>query len=65
MPSAVWTAIALVLLLEGLPLLLVPNRWRDIMRQVSGLADGQLRFFGLLMVLSAVGLLVLAGGLWG
>jgi hypothetical protein len=65
MSSALWTAFALVLLLEGLPLLLVPNRWRDIMRQVSGLADGQLRFFGLLMVLSAVGLLVFAAGIWG
>ena len=65
MSSALWTAFALVLLLEGLPLLLVPNRWRDIIRQVSGLADGQLRFFGLLMVLSAVGLLVFAAGIWG
>ena len=65
MSSALWTAFALVLLLEGLPLLLVPNRWRDIMRQVSGLADGQLRFFGLLMVLSAVGLFVFAAGIWG
>jgi uncharacterized protein YjeT (DUF2065 family) len=64
MSSALWTAFALVLLLEGLPLLLVPNRWRDIMRQVSGLADGQLRFFGLLMVLSAVGLLAFAAGIW-
>ena len=60
MSSALWTAFAVVLLLEGLPLLLVPARWRDIVRQVSGLADGQLRFFGLLMVLSALGLLVLA-----
>ena len=64
MSSALWTAFALVLLLEGLPLLLVPARWRDIVRQVSGLADGQLRFFGLLMVLSAVGLLVLASKSW-
>ena len=60
MSSALWTAFAVVLLLEGLPLLLVPARWRDIVRQVSGLADGQLRFVGLLMVLSALGLLVLA-----
>ncbi|HTT37324.1 MAG TPA: DUF2065 domain-containing protein [Burkholderiales bacterium] len=60
MSSALWTAFAVVLLLEGLPLLLVPARWRDIVRQVSALADGQLRFFGLLMVLSALGLLVLA-----
>jgi uncharacterized protein YjeT (DUF2065 family) len=65
MSSALWTAFAVVLLLEGLPLLLVPARWRDIVRQVSGLADGQLRFFGLLMVLSALGLLVLASKSWG
>jgi uncharacterized protein YjeT (DUF2065 family) len=65
MSSAIWTAFALVLLFEGLPLLLVPDRWRNIMRQVSSLADGQLRFFGLLMVLSALGLLVFVAGIWG
>ena len=53
MSSAVWIAFALLLLLEGLPLLVAPARWREVVRRVSSLADGQLRFFGLLMVLIA------------
>lgn len=58
MTSALWTAFGLVLLIEGLPLLVAPALWRDFMRQVYSLADGQLRFFGLLLVLSALGLLL-------
>jgi uncharacterized protein YjeT (DUF2065 family) len=58
MSSAVWIAFALLLLLEGLPLLLAPNHWREVVRRVSSLADGQLRFFGLVMVLIAGALLL-------
>ena len=61
MSGALWSAFALVLVIEGLPLLLVPSRWRDVIRQVSGLADGQLRFFGLVLVLSGLGFLVFLG----
>jgi len=57
--SALWTAIALVLVIEGLPLLLAPTRWRAVVRQVSSLADGQLRFFGLVLVLIGVVCLLL------
>ena len=52
-------AFALLLLLEGLPLLIAPSGWREVVRRVSSLADGQLRFFGLLMVLTGIGLLFL------
>jgi uncharacterized protein len=55
--STFWTALALVLVIEGLPLLLAPQRWRAVVRQVSSLADGQLRFFGLVLVL--IGLVLL------
>jgi uncharacterized protein len=58
MASAVWTAFALVLVIEGLPLLLAPARWREVMRKVSGLADGQLRFFGLILVLAGLAFLL-------
>jgi uncharacterized protein len=58
MSSAVWVAFALLLLLEGLPLLLAPGRWREVVRRISSLADGQLRFFGLVMVLIAGALLL-------
>jgi uncharacterized protein YjeT (DUF2065 family) len=61
MSGALWSAFALVLVIEGLPLLLVPSRWREVMRQVSGLADGQLRFFGLVLVLSGLGFLLFLG----
>jgi uncharacterized protein YjeT (DUF2065 family) len=61
MSGAIWSAFALVLVIEGLPLLLVPSRWREVIRQVSGLADGQLRFFGLLLVLSGLAFLLFLG----
>jgi len=61
MSTAVWIAVALLLLLEGLPLLVAPARWREVVKRISGLADGQLRFFGLLMVLAGVGLLFFTG----
>jgi len=61
MSGALWSAFALVLVIEGLPLLLVPSRWREVIRRVSGLADGQLRFFGLVLVLSGLGFLLFLG----
>jgi hypothetical protein len=61
MSSSLWTAFALVLVIEGLPLLLVPTRWRAVVRQVSSLADGQLRFFGLVLVLAGLTFLLLLG----
>jgi uncharacterized protein YjeT (DUF2065 family) len=59
MSSALWTAFALVLVIEGLPLLLAPSRWREVVRKVSSLADGQVRFFGLVLVLSGLVFLLL------
>ena len=61
MSGALWSAFALVLVIEGLPLLLAPARWRNVIRQVSSLADGQLRFFGLVLVLSGLGFLLFVG----
>jgi uncharacterized protein YjeT (DUF2065 family) len=62
MSRAIWMAFALLLLLEGLPLLVAPSRWREVVRRVCGLSDGQLRFFGLIMVACALGMLLLTGG---
>ena len=59
MSGALWTAFALVLVIEGLPLLVAPARWRNVVRQVSSMADGQLRFFGLVLVLAGLGCLLL------
>lgn len=59
MSSALWTAFALVLVIEGLPLLVAPSRWREVVRKVSSLADGQVRFFGLILVLCGLAFLLL------
>ena len=61
MSSSLWTAVALVLVIEGLPLLVAPARWRAVVRQVSSLADGQLRFFGLVLMLTGLAFLLLLG----
>lgn len=52
-------AFALMLVLEGLLPFLAPARWREIVRRVAELTDGQIRFFGLASIASGVLLLVL------
>ncbi len=52
-----WLALGLVLVFEGLMPMLAPMRWRRLFEQLLQLQDGQIRFFGLFMVLA--GLLVL------
>ena len=56
MSEALWLALGLVLVLEGLLPLISPSGWRRVFTQMLGLRDGQLRFFGLLSV--ALGLLI-------
>ena len=51
-------ALALMLVIEGLLPLLAPSIWREAFRRVTELKDGQIRFFGLSLMI--VGLLVLA-----
>lgn len=46
-----WLALGLMLVLEGLMPMLSPSRWRQLFEQLLQLQDGQIRFFGLLMVL--------------
>ena len=55
--QAWWAAFGLMLLLEGLFPFLSPQGWRKRMQQLLTLQDGQIRFFGLALVL--VGLLML------
>ena len=40
------TALALVLILEGLLPFLAPAQWRKIFLQIAEMADGQIRFMG-------------------
>lgn len=56
--SSWMTALALVLVIEGLLPMIAPGRWREMFRQILLMQDGQIRFFGLISVL--LGLI----GLW-
>ncbi len=48
--ESIWTALALVLVFEGILPLVAPRRWRRVFTGMLGLRDGQLRFFGLICV---------------
>lgn len=58
MGATLATALGLMLVIEGLMPFFAPARWREVLRRVGALADGQIRFLGLAMML--VGLAVLA-----
>jgi uncharacterized protein YjeT (DUF2065 family) len=51
------TALALMLILEGLLPFIAPNLWRDTFRRITQMNDGQIRFIGLSSMI--VGLLIL------
>ena len=52
-----WSALALVLVLEGLFPFMSPGGWRRTFQRLLVMQDGQLRFFGLCSIL--LGLLLL------
>ena len=52
-----WSAIALVLVIEGLLPFISPNGWRRAFNQLLQLRDGQLRFFGLCSIVLGLVLL--------
>ncbi len=47
MADSLLTALALVLVVEGVLPLFAPRVWRDSVRKIADLTDGQLRFIGL------------------
>ena len=51
------TALALMLVIEGVLPFLAPGIWRDTFRRITDMSDGQLRFIGLTSMLA--GLLLL------
>ena len=55
--SELLSALALVLVLEGIMPFLVPGIWREGFRKMTEMSDGQLRFLGLASMLG--GLLML------
>ena len=43
-----------MLILEGLMPMISPLRWRSLFEQLLQLQDGQIRFFGLVMVIAGL-----------
>lgn len=54
------TAFGLMLVLEGLLPLLLPQTWRDTFKRMVELKDGQLRFIGLVSVVGGLVLIYLS-----
>ena len=52
-----WSALALVLVIEGLFPFVSPGGWRRTFQKLLALEDGQLRFFGLCSIV--IGLVLL------
>jgi uncharacterized protein YjeT (DUF2065 family) len=53
--ASVGLALALMLVLEGLLPFLAPATWRKMFRRLLDLSDGQIRFIGLALILSGLG----------
>jgi uncharacterized protein YjeT (DUF2065 family) len=47
-------AVGLMLILEGLMPMMAPDRWRRLFEQLLKLEEGQIRFFGMFMVLTGL-----------
>jgi uncharacterized protein len=50
-------AVGLMLILEGLMPMISPRGWRGLFEQVLKLQDGQIRFFGMVMVVAGLAIL--------
>ncbi len=62
MKATLLSALALVLVLEGVLPFLIPDLWRETFRKLTEMSDGQLRFIGLSSMLAGLLLLLLVGG---
>jgi len=60
MTQILLTAVALMLIIEGLLPFLLPGIWRDTFRRLIELTDGQIRFIGLISMLLGLMLLYIA-----
>jgi hypothetical protein len=54
------TAVALMLVIEGVLPFLVPALWRETFRRLTEMSDGQIRFLGLTSMLAGLLLLYIA-----
>lgn len=60
MSKLLLSALALMLVIEGILPFLAPRAWRDTFRRITELSDGQVRFIGLASMLCGLVLLWLA-----
>lgn len=60
MSKILLTALALMLIIEGLLPFLAPGFWRETFRRITEMSDGQLRFIGLTSMLAGLLLLFLS-----
>lgn len=60
MNTTLLTALGLMLVLEGLLPLLLPQAWRDTFKRMLELKDGQLRFVGLISIVGGLVLIWLS-----
>ena len=60
MNNVLLTALGLMLVIEGLLPLLLPQAWRDTFKRMVAMKDGQLRFVGLASVIGGLVLIVLS-----
>lgn len=61
MSKTLLTALALVLVIEGILPFLIPAMWREAFRRLTEMSDGQVRFLGLSSMVAGVLLLYLVG----
>lgn len=60
MPDLLLSALALMLIVEGLLPFLSPGAWRQVFQRALQLSDGQIRFLGLSsMIVGLIALLLL------
>jgi uncharacterized protein YjeT (DUF2065 family) len=59
MSNILLTALALMLVIEGVLPFLLPGLWRETFRRLTEMSDGQIRFIGLTSMLAGLLLLFL------
>lgn len=57
--EAFFSALALVLIIEGVLPFLSPKGWRGVFEKILLLSDGQIRFYGLISMAIGLALLLL------
>lgn len=60
MTDTLLTAFGLMLVIEGILPLVLPQAWRDTFKRMVELKDGQLRFVGLMSILGGLILILLS-----